>query len=804
QMPLPSKVKKNACHRQRVNSDLTARAEYLAMRRERYVKSMLAEKTGVDPWVCANIANLFREENTIPFMVRYRKDLVNHMDADGLREVQQALQELCSLAKKCQSTMLTLKKEGVLTTELEELFKNCKTMDELDHVHTPYKKSSKLSKARRAKELGLEPPALALLQRPQTLNLQPLVQPDIEGLATLDDVTTGIVHILADMIAKDKETLTYVLTLCDNSVVKLQSSVSKTAQKEKPGPQQGRPNDINNFKLYFDFTCNIQRIQHHQILAINRGENLKILTVKVIIPDCVGTDFCRWCINVRWRPRGFAQPEMMNILGNAVKDSYKRLILPLLCRRFRSQLTSNAEKESVAIFVQNLRQRLLTCPVRGRTILAVDPGFRHGCKLAVLSPTGKILHTDVVYLHGTGQNREADKLRHLLMLHGCETVVIGNGTACRQTEAYFDNLIKRRFFQPLDVSYCITDEAGASIYSVSPEAVKEMPDLDPNLRSAVSIGRRVQDPLAELVKIDPKHIGIGTYQHDVSQTLLRAALDGVVQECVSFVGVDVNVCSETLMRHVAGLNAGRAHNIIEWREKNGPFLNREQLKQVKGLGPKSFQQCAGFIRINTETVQSATRYTDFFLSLTNKGKGKIIGTELNPLDQTCIHPESYSTAMRFLSLFGGHVDQLGQCQLKDRVEAHVKSHGLEALAQTLDATCETLQLIIDGLTQPPGFDIRQDFNQADFKRQIISMSDLHVGLVLTGRVSNMALFGAFVDIGMERSGLIPKRFITPDKLPSDQRNHSLALGPGERVEVRVVDLDLQRKRITLDLVRVIR
>ncbi|KAI7805635.1 S1 RNA-binding domain-containing protein 1 isoform X1 [Triplophysa rosa] len=776
---------------------------------------VLAEKTGAEQWVCGNIVHLLQEENTVPFMVRYRKELINHMDADAVRDVQLVLEELRSVAKKSRSVAQTLKKEGVLNSQLENALQNCTTADEIDHVYAPYKKGSKLSKARRAKELGLEPAALALLHAPQTLDVHSCIQPNKKGLSNLVEVATGVQEILADMISKDKESLTYVQTLCDRASVTIHSAVSKTAlkeQQEQQGNQKSKPKDIAKFSLYTDFTCNIQQIQHHQTLAINRGENLKILTVKVNIPDWVKNDFCRWCVNIRWKPQGFARPELMEILKNAAEDSYKRLILPFLSRGYRTKLTASAEKESIAMFVRNLRQRLLMCPVRGKVILGVDPGFHHGCKLAVLSPTSQILHTDVVYLHGSARKREVEKLRHLMLKHSCQTVVIGNGKACRETEAFFTELIKQRFFHLLDVSYCITDEAGASIYSVSPEAVKEMPDLDPNLRSAVSIGRRVQDPLAELIKIDPKHIGIGTYQHDVSQSLLRAALDGVVQECVSFVGVDINICSETLMRHVSGLNTGRARSIMEWREMNGPFLNREQLKLVKGLGPKSFQQCAGFIRVNPETVLSYSPGGNKELDVpqnqtAGKRKGKASGSisnQFNPLDQTCIHPESYSIALRFLSQIGSSLDMMGSDSLRHSVKNSVKSSSLDVLAKSLNTPPETLQLIVDGLTQPPGFDIRQDFEQADFKKEIVSMDDLYDGMVLTGRVTNAALFGAFVDIGVGRSGLIPKRFITPDKLPNDRKRRSLALGPGERVEVMVKHVDLQRNRISLDLIRVLR
>uniref|UniRef100_A0A7N8XUV0 S1 RNA binding domain 1 n=1 Tax=Mastacembelus armatus TaxID=205130 RepID=A0A7N8XUV0_9TELE len=726
---------------------------------------LLSTLTCVERWVCVNIITLLREENTVPFIVRYRKEMINHMDADAIRDVQLVFEELCSLAKKTQSVIQTLKKDGVLTAELEQNLRSCRSADELDHVYSPYKKGSKLTKARRAKALGLEVAASAVLNTPHTLDLRTWVKPGTEGLSSVEEVATGVEHILADMIAKDPETLTHVKTLCENSFVSIQSSVSKSALKER---EQKSVQDIDKFHLYFDFTCNIQRIQPHQTLAINRGESLKILTVKVNIPDRVKSDFTRWCINNRWRLKTNAREDVHAIIRKAVEDSYKRLVLPFLTRSYRTKLTSAAEKESIAMFVRNLRQRLLVCPVRGCVIMGVDPGFRHGCKLAILSPTSQVLHTDVVYLHNSGQQKEADKLRHLMIKYSCTRIVIGNGTACRETESFFADLISRRCFHPLDVSYCITNEAGASIYSVSPEAVKEMPDLDPNLRSAVSIGRRVQDPLAELVKIDPKHIGIGTYQHDVSGGALKAALDSVVQECVSFVGVDINI----------------------W------FLG------LGSEGTVSAESIQGEVaKISPHPVPAVPDK-----SAPKKGKGKTcvnVPASFNPLDQTCIHPESYHVAQRFLSLVGGSADHIGSLVLRQCVESKVSTSSVEELARTVDTTPETLKLIIDGLTQPPGFDIRQNFGQADFKQGIVSMNDLRVGAVLTGRVDNTTLFGAFVDIGVGRAGLIHKSNITLDKLPVSQRRRSLALGPGERVEVRVLNVDTQRGRIGLDLIRVL-
>ncbi|KAM7324986.1 hypothetical protein ACRRTK_015239 [Alexandromys fortis] len=812
------------------------------------IVQVLSERTNIELWVCANIIRLFNDDNTIPFIIRYRKELVNNLDADSLREVRQTLDELRTVAKKVHSTIQKIKKEGKMSECLLKALLNCKTFEELEHVSAPYKTGSKGTKAQRAKQLGLEGAAQLLLENPGQLNLLSYVKPGVKGLSELKDIETGVQHILADMIAKDKDTLHFIRDLCQHRYICIQSSLAKVSSKKV------NEKDVGKFQLYQNFSCNIRNIHHHQILAINRGENLKILTVKVNISDGVKNEFCRWCLQNRWRPRGFARPELMQILRNSLDDSFKRLIVPLLCREFRAKLTSDAEKQSVMLFGQNLRQLLLTSPVPGRTLMGVDPGYKHGCKLAIISPTSQILHTDVVYLHCGQGFREAEKIKRLLLDFNCSTVVIGNGTACRETEAYFADLITRNFFAPLDVVYCIVSEAGASIYSVSPEANKEMPGLDPNLRSAVSIARRVQDPLAELVKIEPKHIGVGMYQHDVSQTLLKATLDSIVEECVSFVGVDINICSEVLLRHIAGLNANRAKNIIEWREKNGPFINREQLKNVKGLGPKSFQQCAGFIRINQDYIRTfcSSGPTDSS-GQNHQGAALLTGEKLgkkktkadvtltpNPLDQTCIHPESYDIAVRFLSFIGGTLHEIGKPEMQQKINSSLGNESIEKIAERLQTTAHTLQVIMDGLSQPEGFDFRtafqvsgfhvtehdeqiedncvdhlsdlecswlsvqvEDFDKPDFKRNIVCLEDLQVGTVLTGKVENATLFGVFVDIGVGKLGLIPIRSITEAKLSKTKKRRSLGLGPGEKVEVKVLNIDIPRSRISLDLLRVL-
>ncbi|XP_007440731.1 S1 RNA-binding domain-containing protein 1 [Python bivittatus] len=411
------------------------------------IVQVLSQRTDIEEWVCANIIKLFNDDNTIPFIVRYRKELINNLEADALREVQQIMEELQTLAKKVHVSIQKLEKEEKLSGSILTALLNCKTLEELDHVYAPYKTGSKGTKAQRARQLGLEQAANLLIENPKELKLFFYVKSNVEGLSTIEEVKSGVQHILADMVAKDKETLDFIRDLCQRKYICIQSSLAKLTSKKV------NEKDVNKFHLYQNFSCNIKNIQHHQILAINRGENLKILKVKINIPDGVKNEFSRWCVNKRWRPKAYANPELMELLRYSIEDSYKRLIYPLLCREFRSKLTSDAEKESVMMFGRNLRQLLLTSPVRGRTLMGVDPGYKHGCKLAIISPTSQILHTDIVYLHSGKGIHEAEKIRKLLLGHNCGTIVIGNGTACRETEAYFADLIMKKYFAPLDVTY---------------------------------------------------------------------------------------------------------------------------------------------------------------------------------------------------------------------------------------------------------------------------------------------------------------------------------------------------------------
>ncbi|PNF21294.1 hypothetical protein B7P43_G02121 [Cryptotermes secundus] len=627
-----------------------------------------------------------------------------------------------------------------------------------------------------------------------------------KGLASIKDVELGIQHIIADIISKDRDVLDLLHKLKEDANIWLTTSKSRPAKEaktdNKKDVKKGRDGRKDNkdkafveskFETYFNFSVPIKSVKPYQVLAVNRGESLKVLSVKINIPDLVLHDLVKFC-GRHWLCRGLSYSLRRRIIDQSIGDSYTRLIQPLLVRQVRSELTRKAEHAAVEVFATNLKTLLLTPPLRGNTVLGIDPGFRNGCKLGITSHTGSLLATDVIYPpFGRQINPDSDssacKLKELLVKYNCKLIALGNGTACRETEAYLSDLIKNGWFYPLDVQFTIVSEQGASIYSCSPVAQKEFPDTDPNVISAVSLARRLQDPLGELVKVEPKHLGVGMYQHDVPEKELSCALDEVVVECVSFVGVDVNIASHCLLRRVAGLNSSRAEKIIEWRSNNGPFINRQQLKQVKGIGPKTFEQCAGFIRIIPETAQKKNTNSAENSSQRKKQKLSIDDTE-NPLDRTWIHPESYSVALRFIAKCGAKVEDLGKPDFVSKISITVTTAGLKELAEEFDVPEAQMKLITEGLKVTPEHDLRSEFQKPLFRRSISSLEDIHAGAVLTGRVRNVTHFGAFVDIGVGIDGLIPQ---------SRLRNTRLRLG--DRIEVKVFSLDIIRRRISLGLLR---
>ncbi|XP_070577340.1 S1 RNA-binding domain-containing protein 1-like [Ptychodera flava] len=774
-------------------------------------KSVLAEQEDIDRWVAGNIIQLADDGCTIPFIARYRKEKTNNMDVDKLRQVIHSYDQLKTVQTKATYVIKQIDKAGKMNNLLNETIRSSKSIEELEHVYAPYKTGSKSTLAERARKLGLEEPAKLILNNPCRLQISSYVQYGKEGLSTSADVNKGIQHIVADIISKDKDTRDKMKAMCNSGKVTIEST-------QKTRGKVDNTDMALKFEQYYNFKAFIKTVKSHQILAINRGENLNILAVKVTIPDAIVLAFKRWCSG-KWTPRSSDQFAKTTI-ETCIEDSYVRLIQPLIVRQIRSELTKKAELSAIDVFSHNLKRLLLTPPVRGKTVLGIDPGFRNGCKLAMTSSTGEILYSGTVYLHGSHRNNfEAQNIRRLLLQHSCETLAIGNGTACRETEAYFSNLIKSGHFRPLNVMYCIVDECGASIYSVSDEAKGELPNMDPNLRSAVSIAKRLQEPLNELVKIEPKHLGVGMYQHDLSTIDLKGALASVVEECVSFVGVDLNVCTESLLRRVAGISEAKAKKIIEWRNQNGPFTNREQLKTVKGLGPKTFEQCAGFVRINpnsigitgqnrsgdeTEDSEASTGRGKKRKARSTKGGSKSkkakasTPTEVNPLDMTCIHPESYSIAEQFLEKVRATADEIGQARMKNVIERTLQQIDHTALAEELEVGVPTLQLIIDGLKQPTDYDIRAEYEKPLFRQSVMSVEDLQVGTLLTGRVCNLTNFGAFVDVGVGKNGLIHT-----SAMPTHRLKNGQPLGPGDKVRVRVSNLDINKGRIGLELVCVL-
>ncbi|XP_038075512.1 S1 RNA-binding domain-containing protein 1-like [Patiria miniata] len=770
---------------------------------------LLVQNVQEEYWAIKNLVDLLEDGCSVPFIARYRKEQTNHMEVDKIREVIVKVDELKHVQTKVSSAVKQIEKSGKMTARLLSSFKSAQTVEEVDTLFAPYKSGAKTTLAERARKLGLEPAVEIVLQKPEQFQLQRFVKHGVKGLSTVAEVEKGVHHILIDIIAKDSRVVNKLRELVRNANVTIRTTLRQLTEENQ--------HNKDTYSLYFDFCASTRSIKPHQILAINRADVLKVLLVKVVIPDSTLAAFKTHC-RVQWVPRRACPELVIKLFQSSIDEACSKRLLPMIMREIRSNLTKTAEKASVDVFAQNLRRLLLTPPVRGKVIMGVDPGFKHGCKVAVTSPLGQILETGVVYLHGNRGRGDFQKIVEMAKKHGCETIAVGNGTACRETESVLSKLITTKAFGHLNVMYCIVNEDGASIYSVSPEAEKEMPNMDPNLRSAVSIARRLQDPLVELVKIEPKHIGVGMYQHDVHDKFLKEALDGVVEECVSFVGIDLNVCSESLLRKIAGLNVTRAKKIIEYREKHGGFTNREQLLEIKGLGPKTYQQCAGFVRVRPESASSETQSSVCDLTTSDyedtssgskrkatgraKGKGKKRKTDLapNPLDMTWIHPESYDIANKVLSRADACTSDIGTNVMKTKLQRLLQTTSLGKLAKDLDVGEPTMKLIIDGLQQPVGYDIRAEYDQPLFKRNLQSISDLSSSQVLTGRVTNVTHFGAFVDIGVGRHGLIHNSKMRRDYLKQGQ-----PLGPGDKVEVQVLSIqrnqDESKTRISLELSR---
>ncbi len=709
----------------------------------------IAQELDKRPEHVENVARLLDEGNTIPFIARYRKELHGAMDDTSLRTLEERLQYLRGLRERREAVKSAISEQGKLTEELASAIDAAKTLAEVEDLYRPYKQKRR-TRATMAREKGLEPLAeLLFAQGPDCPD--PLeeagkyVDPE-KGVETAEEALAGASDIVAEQISDDAELRKRLRLLLEKN-----GSLRSAAQTEEDSV----------YRLYYDFSQALSKLQGHQILAVNRGEKEEVLKVSLELDRELALQTVRRHVVKPGSPA-------MAFVKAAAEDAYDRLIFPSLEREARSALTEEACEGAIGQFALNLRPLLMQPPVKGKVTMGLDPGYRMGCKVAVVDGTGKVLDTAVVYpTYGERQKNEAiAALAKLIKRHGVEHIAIGNGTASRETEQMAVELIRQVNGIGAGVSYMIVSEAGASVYSASKLAAEEFPQFDVNLRSAVSIARRLQDPLAELVKIDPKAIGVGQYQHDMPPKRLGEALDGVVEDCVNAVGVDVNTASPSLLQRVAGLNATTAKNVVAYREENGPFTARKQILKVPKLGPKAFQQCAGFLRVpESKSV----------------------------LDNTAVHPESYDAAEKLLALTGHSLADVGGEGLRD-LSTQVKSYGEERAAAECGVGLPTLRDVMGELMKP-GRDIRDDLPQPILRTDVLEMKDLKPGMVLTGTVRNVIDFGAFVDIGVHQDGLVHISQVA-DKFV---RHPSEVVSVGDVVKVTVLEVDEGKKRISLSM-----
>ena len=706
---------------------------------------ILARELGRPEEHIQNVITLIDEGATIPFIARYRKELHGSMDDQLLRTLADRLQYLRNLEQRRSEVKTSIANQGKLTDELAAAIDAAATLAEVEDLYRPYKQKRR-TRATIAREKGLEPLAdLLRAHGPQVVPEEaalPFVDSE-KGVNTVEEALQGANDIVAEGISDDADIRKELRELYLRRAV----LVSKAAAKE--------PED-SVYRLYYDFKSPVSRLQGYQVLALNRGEREELLKVSVELdPETA---------HVAVRRATVPGTAAMAFIRAAADDAYDRLIQPSMEREIRNHLTDEANEGAIHMFALNLKPLLMQPPVKGKVTMGLDPGYRMGCKVAVVDGTGKVLDTTVVYpTHGKRQKQECiAKLSALIRKHGVEHIAIGNGTASRETEQMTVELIRK---VGGGVSYMIVNEAGASVYSASKLAAEEFPEFDVNLRSAVSIARRLQDPLAELVKIDPKAIGVGQYQHDMPQARLGETLDGVVEDCVNAVGVDANTASPSLLQRVSGLNGTTAKNIVKYREENGMFTTRKQLLKVPKLGPKAFEQCAGFLRVPESK---------------------------SALDNTGVHPESYAAAEKLLaacghSLADGKAGKIGD--LKETAEAI----GFAQLAETCGAGVPTLADIVKELMKP-GRDPRDELPAPILRTDVMEAKDLKPGMELQGTVRNVIDFGVFVDIGVHQDGLVHV-----SKLPRRVKHPSELLRVGDVITVWVVEVDEKKKRISLTM-----
>ena len=709
----------------------------------------LAGQFHLQEWQVEKVIELIDEGNTIPFIARYRKEAHGSLDDQTLRELSERLEYLRALEKRRQEVAELIAGTGNLTEEIQAALSAAATLSEIDDIYRPFRPKRR-TRASVAREKGLEPLADAIFaQKKDSAAPLALAAPFVSAelsVETPEEALAGALDIIAERLS-------------DDAGIRKRLRAAATARGELAAVAT-KPDEDSVYAQYYQFRQPVGKIAPHRVLAVDRGEREGFLKVSVELDESLGAGIVEAACVREGGPCAEA-------VRQAARDAYDRLIFPAIEREVRADLTENAAEQAIKVFSVNLRQLLMQPPVKGKVAMGLDPGYRTGCKVAVVDATGRVLTTGVIYpTHSKAKAEEAKKtVAGLILKYGVQVIAIGNGTASRETELFTADVL-RGLDGGKDVGYMVVSEAGASVYSASKLAAQEFPDFDVTLRSAVSIARRLQDPLAELVKIDPKAIGVGQYQHDMPKKRLDEALGGVVEDCVNTVGVDLNTASPALLEKVAGVSAAVSKNIVAYREENGAFRSRAQLKKVPKLGPKAFEQCAGFLRVSESE---------------------------NTLDSTAVHPESYGAAQKLLALCGYRMDDLksrGIGGLKEKLAAV----GEETAAQRLGVGVPTLRDIAAELLRP-GRDPRDELPPPLLRTDVLDMKDLKPGMELDGTVRNVIDFGAFVDIGVHQDGLVHisqicDRFI---------RHPSEVLKVGDVVRVRVLSVDAEKKRISLTM-----
>ena len=707
----------------------------------------IAEELSIRETQVEATVKLIDEGNTIPFIARYRKEVTGNLSDETLRDLGERLTYLRNLEKRKEEIIRLIDEQGKLTDELTVKIASTMVLSELEDIYRPYK-PKKRTRATIAKEKGLEPLAniiyLQVEKRPLLEVAKEYINEE-KDVKTEDDAIAGALDIIAENIADDADYRKKIKSFCFREAV----IESKAAKEEK-----------SSYEMYYDFKEPILKIPSHRILAINRGENEEFLKVKVEKPEEKILDYLRKQI-IKDAKSQFNEP-----LTTVIEDSYKRLIEPSIEREIRSDLTERSEEQAIKVFGKNAKQLLLQPPIKEMTVMGFDPAYRTGCKIAVIDKTGKLLDTTTVYPTEPQNDVEGAKkvLKELIKKHKVNMIAIGNGTASRESETFVSGMIKEI---DSDIYYAIVSEAGASVYSASKLATEEYPDINVSLRGAISIARRLQDPLSELVKIDPKAIGVGQYQHDVNQKKLSESLTGVVEDAVNSVGVDVNTATPSLLAYVSGINGTIAKNIVKYRDENGEIKQRKDLLKVPKLGPSAYKQCAGFIRIFN---------------------GK------NPLEVTAVHPESYDVAEKLLTKLGYSVDSLVKKESLEKLRLDLSNVNVVKMSDELGVGGLTLKDIIDELSKP-GRDPREDLPKPILRSDVLKFEDLQEGMELTGTVRNVIDFGAFVDVGVKHDGLVhisemADRFI---------KNPSEVVSVGDIVKVKVIGIDREKQKVSLSM-----